>query len=67
MSDGLYNLSKMFEESKLEFLNSLVDKCLENEIIPDDVWNNLSELENEYIARYVHEIETSMEDSEETE
>ena len=26
MSDGLYNLSKMFEESKLEFLNSLVDK-----------------------------------------
>ena len=26
MSDGLYNLSKMLEESKLEFLNSLVDK-----------------------------------------
>ena len=67
MSDGLYNLSKMFEESKLEFLNSLVDKCLENEIIPDDVFNNLSELENEYIARYVHEIEISMEYSEETE
>ena len=51
MSDELYNLSRMFEESKLEFLNSLVDKCLENE----------------YVARYVHEIETSMEDSEETE
>ena len=67
MSDGLYNLSKLFEESKLELLNSLVDKCLENEIIPDDVWNDLSELENEYVARYVHEIETSMEDSEEAE
>ena len=26
MSDELYNLSRMFEESKLEFLNSLVDK-----------------------------------------
>ena len=64
MSDELYNLSRMFEESKLEFLNSLVDKCLENEIIPDDVWSNLSEL---YVARYVHEIETSIEDSEETE
>ena len=67
MSDELYNLSKMLEESKLEFLNSLVDKCLENEIIPDDVWSNLSELEKEYVARYVHEIETSMENSEETE
>ena len=67
MSDELYNLSKMFEESKLEFLNSLADKCLENEIIPDDVWNDLSELENEYVARYVHEIETSMEDREEAE
>ena len=67
MSVGLYNLSKMLEESKLEFLNSLVDKCLENEIIPDDVWNDLSELENEYVARYVHEIETAMEDSEEAE
>ena len=49
MSDELYNLSRMFEESKLEFLNSLVDKCLENEIIPDDVWNDLSELESELI------------------
>ena len=67
MSDELYNLSKMLEESKLEFLNSLVDKCLENEIIPYYVWSNLSELENEYVAIYVHEIETSMEDSEETE
>ena len=27
----------------------------------------ISELENEYVARYVHEIETSMEDSEEAE
>ena len=52
MSDELYNLSKMLEESKLEFLNSLVDKCLENEIIPDDVWSNLSELENEYQLNY---------------
>ena len=67
MSEELYNISKVFEESRLEFLNSLVDKCLENEIIPDDVWNSLSELENEYVARYVHEIEVSMEDSEETE